>query len=122
MRRDLRDGNTYRAYIEPFPELEKMAVNAAVALKTYGPANFQLRVGTDGTAIFEINSHFSGTTVMRALTEFNEVEAAVRWAVFYEQLPLSVTKPGVVLRYWEELFLSGGQFKRVGGSKPQTTL
>lgn len=68
-------------------------------MKAYGPANFQLRVGSDGPAIFEINARFSGTTVMRALAVFYEVKPAVRWAVFGERVHLSLTKSGIVLRY-----------------------
>ena len=52
----------------------------------------------------------------------NEMKTAVRWAVFGEQVHLSVSKPGIVLPYWEELFLPWNQFKRVGQSESWATL
>ena len=116
MRRDLRDGNTFRAYLKPEPELEALTRQAALALAPYGPANFQLRLGASGPAIFEINARFSGTTVIRTLAGFNEVEAAARWVLFRERLPLAASRSGVVLRYWEELFVPWEAYERVGAT------
>ena len=48
---------------------------------------------------------------MRALAVFYEVKPAVRWAVFGERVHLSLTKSGIVLRYWEELFLPWNDMK-----------
>src|SRR5262249_4812811 len=44
MRRDLRDGNTYRAYVEPFPELNAAVQEIGQRLAPHGPANFQFRL------------------------------------------------------------------------------
>jgi len=114
LRRDLIDGNTLRAYLSPEPELNALVRQAAVALNQYGPANFQLRVGPEGPAIFEINARFSGTTIIRTLAGFNEVEAVIRWVLFGERLPLVQEKYGVVLRYWEELFIPWEAYEGVG--------
>lgn len=111
MRRDLRDGNTYRAYLEPLGELENLVRQAALALSPFGPVNFQLRLGAAGPAFFEINARFSGTTIIRALAGFNEVEAVVRWVALGERVPLLQQKFGVVLRYWDELFLTWDQYR-----------
>lgn len=119
MRRDLRDGNTFRAYLEPADEVEAMVRAAALALGPCGPANFQLRVGKDGPTIFEINARFSGTTAIRALAGFNEVEAVVRWAVFGERVRLTRKRSGVVLRYFDELFVSWSEYERMGGVRAQ---
>lgn len=117
MRRDLRDGNTFRAYLEPRPDLEALVRRAALALNPCGPANFQLSVGPSGPLIFEINARFSGTTVIRAMAGFNEVEAVVRWAAWGERTPLRQQKSGVVLRYWEELLVSWDEYVRMGGRR-----
>ena len=115
MRRDLRDGNTFRAFLEPVPDIEAMVRAAALALNPYGPANFQLRVGEEGPAIFEINARFSGTTVIRALAGFNEVEAVIRWAMSGERIMLTLQRTGVVLRYFEELFVTWEEYRRMCG-------
>ena len=79
MRRDLRDGNTYRAYVEPFPELDVEVRRLAEALSAYGPANFQFRVDSEGRAkVFEINARFSGTTPLRMRAGFDEVDMVLR--------------------------------------------
>ena len=62
MRRDLRDGNTWRAYVDRYPELDATVRRMAEALGAYGPANFQFRVDGGGVKVFEINGRFSGTT------------------------------------------------------------
>src|SRR3546814_995014 len=75
MRRDLRDGNTYRAYVADYPELNDQVRMLGRALQPHGPANFQFRTDADGTpCVFEINARFSGTTPLRAMAGFNEVE------------------------------------------------
>lgn len=115
MRRELRDGNTFRAFLEPASDIEAMVRAAALALNPYGPANFQLRVGEEGPAIFEINARFSGTTVIRALAGFNEVEAIIRWAMSGERIMLTRQRSGVVLRYFEELFVTWEEYRRMCG-------
>lgn len=102
MRRDLRDGNTYRAYSDSFPELNRQMRLTAERLDAYGPANFQFRL-EDGTAkIFEINCRFSGTTPLRAHAGFNEVEMALRHVLRGEPVMQPEVRPLVLLRHWEE--------------------
>jgi carbamoyl-phosphate synthase large subunit len=67
----------------------------------------QLRL-VDGRPVpFELNVRFSGTTPMRVQLGFNEVEAALRHFVLGEdELPLADVEEGVVLRYWNEMYVS----------------
>jgi carbamoyl-phosphate synthase large subunit len=79
--------------------------NVAYQYKPYGPANFQLRIGTDGIPkLFEINPRFSGTTGTRALFGVNEVEAVVAHLL---NLPLPSCEKiyGKVVRYLEEILV-----------------
>ena len=108
MRRDLRDGNTHRAFIEPYPELNAFVRRAAEALQPYGPANFQFRTDDEGRPhIFEINARFSGATPLRALAGFNEVEMCLRHLLSGEPVeqPPSL-RPGMVLRHLSETFVT----------------
>jgi carbamoyl-phosphate synthase large subunit len=66
MRRDLRDGNTYRAFTVQDPHLDRQVRDMAEALGSYGPANFQFRTTQGHVRVFEINCRFSGTTPLRA--------------------------------------------------------
>ncbi|MBI4125571.1 MAG: ATP-grasp domain-containing protein [Deltaproteobacteria bacterium] len=115
MRRDLRDGNTYRAYLEPLPaRLESSIREMALALNPHGSVNFQGRLDGEDLVVFEINARFSGTTIIRALAGFNEVEAVVRTLVLKEKVFLQAKKYGVVLRYWEELFVPWEDYNSMG--------
>ena len=85
MRRDLRDGNTYRAFVEPDKGLAEAVIAMGSALRPHGPANFQFRLDAAGVPrVFEINARFSGTTPLRALAGFNEVEMCARKVIMGE--------------------------------------
>ena len=106
LRRDLRDGNTHRAYVEDYPECEEYVRSVALALKPYGPANFQFRKGEDQRCrLFEINARFSGTTPMRALAGFNEVDLALRYMLQGEPIVQPEVRNGIILRYLQEQFV-----------------
>jgi carbamoyl-phosphate synthase large subunit len=114
MRRDLRDGNTYRAFVEDFPELNRRVAVWAEALKPHGPANFQFRLDADGKAkVFEINARFSGTTPLRALVGFNEVEMCLRAILLGEPVSQPRIEPAVILRHWDETLVRPADLARV---------
>ncbi len=102
MRRDLRDGNTYRAFVDAYPELNAVVRQVADRLNAYGPANFQFRLDDGKPRIFEINGRFSGTTPLRAFAGFNEVEMCVRHILFGEPIVQPSVGPLVLLRHWSE--------------------
>ncbi|MBB4186342.1 carbamoyl-phosphate synthase large subunit [Sinorhizobium terangae] len=109
MRRDLRDGNTYRAFAEPFPALNKAMAEAADALGAYGPANFQFRLDDGVPRVFEINARFSGTTAVRIHAGFNEVEMSIRHILFGEPVEQPDIMPVTILRHWSETVVRPGE-------------
>lgn len=114
MRRDLRDGNTYRAYVDEHEELNRMVRQFAVALRPHGPANFQFRLDRNGTPrVFEINARFSGTTPKRALAGFNEVEMCLRRLTEGTPIVQPPIKSGVILRFLEEMFVDASQIDAI---------
>lgn len=114
MRRDLRDGNTYRAYTGDYPELNEKVRALGRALQPYGPANFQFRTDADGTPrVFEINARFSGTTPMRAMAGFNEVEMCIRHLLHGTPIVQPPVRSGVILRYLDEMFVAQEQIDAV---------
>ena len=102
MRRDLRDGNTYRAFTEAYGDLNLFVEKAAVALGAYGPANFQFRLDAGVPRIFEINGRFSGTTAIRLHAGFNEVEMCLRHVVLGEPILQPELELVTILRHWSE--------------------
>jgi carbamoyl-phosphate synthase large subunit len=108
MRRDLRDGNTYRAYVDEFPELNRAVREMAEKLRPYGPANFQFRLDGDSVKVFEINGRFSGTTPLRMRAGFNEVELTLRHVVLGETISQPRVEPMTILRHWSETIVPPG--------------
>lgn len=107
MRRDLRDGNTYRAFTVRDTVLDGLVKAWTEALKPFGPANFQFRIDRFGVPkVFEINGRFSGTTPLRARAGFNEVEMCIRKVLWDE--PVIQPEIGLItiLRHWSETVIA----------------
>jgi carbamoyl-phosphate synthase large subunit len=109
MRRDLKDGNTYRAYVEPASPFNDLLAKIAERLRGLGSINFQFRSEEGVPKIFEINARFSGTTPLRAYAGFNEVDLIVRHFVCGDPIPTPTLRPMVVLRYWDEIIIDPGE-------------
>jgi len=109
MRRDLRDGNTYRAYIEEFKELNNKIRTLGEALKPHGVANFQFRLDDNRLIVFEINSRFSGTTPLRACAGFNEIELCLRYILWNESIVQPEIQKMTILRHWSETIVKENQ-------------
>lgn len=113
LRRDLREGNTFRAYYDARLERWAPFVEAlADALEVEGPCNFQFRIQRGAPTVFEINARFSGTTPLRAVFGWNEVEHLLRHVVEGAALPPVSLRPGVVLRTTSDLFVDAGDLAR----------
>jgi carbamoyl-phosphate synthase large subunit len=112
MRRDLRDGNTYRAFVEPYPALNAMVRAMAERLEPYGPTNFQFRLVDDQVKVFEINARFSGTTPLRMRAGFNEVEMTLRRVVLNEPVEQPNVAPMTILRHWSETVVKPDELVR----------
>jgi carbamoyl-phosphate synthase large subunit len=107
LKRDLRDGNTYRAYYsDDFEKYNSFISSVAEKLGVEGPCNFQFRIKNGQPVIFEINSRFSGTTPLRFIFGFNEVKACVNYYLFNSEIEKFKLKPGVVMRTWSDIFVS----------------
>jgi carbamoyl-phosphate synthase large subunit len=109
MRRELRDGNTYRAFALPYSEMNEVVEAAASALKAHGPANFQFRLDDGVPRIFEINGRFSGTTGIRDYAGFNEVEMCVRHILSNQPIAQPDILPVTILRHWSETVLQNDE-------------
>jgi carbamoyl-phosphate synthase large subunit len=109
LKRDLRDGNTYRAYYKKdYERFTSFISNVAEKLGVEGPVNFQFRISKGVPKIFEINGRFSGTTPLRFMFGFNEVNAILRHYIFGEKIKKPSLREGAVLRTWADLFIDEG--------------
>lgn len=123
--RDLRDGNTYRAYSDTSKRFEGEISSIAERLDCYGPCNFQFRIKNGRPVVFEINARFSGTTPIRAMFGFNEVLAIVDYLDTGAPIPEVTIKEGAVFRAWSDIFIGPLQLenfrKRGFLSSPECT-
>jgi len=80
--------------------------NLAVSLGSTGPLNIQCRLVDDKVFIFEINPRFSGTSPMRAMAGFNEVDLMIRNLKLNEQNSTRINyRLGHILRGLSEYFI-----------------
>lgn len=117
LKRDLRDGNTYRAYADTSQRFDGEISAIAERLNCYGPCNFQFRVINGRPVIFEINARFSGTTPIRTMFGFNEVLAIVDYLSIGTPIPEVTIKEGAVFRAWSDIYVDLIQledFKKTG--------
>lgn len=106
MKRQLRDGDTYKAFVVKNERLSIFIENVINALKPFGACNIQLRLRKNIPYIFEFNSRCSGTTASRALAGFNEPKMICDYIFKGIDNPHFEIKEIVILRYWKELVTS----------------
>jgi carbamoyl-phosphate synthase large subunit len=106
-RRDLKDGNTYRAYTFSDAHHEDYLRQVSEAMPgVYGPLNFQYRLREGKPVVFEINSRFSGTTPLRAAVGLNEVGLALEFIRTGKIVPQPILKKQVaILRTWSDVIV-----------------
>lgn len=102
MRRVLRDGDTYKAFVERNPVIESAVRDVVAALQPFGACNVQLRLHGGRPHVFEINARCSGTTAARALAGFNEPKLIADYLLRQIE-PTYTVREMTILRYWQEL-------------------
>jgi carbamoyl-phosphate synthase large subunit len=104
MRRDLRNGDTYKATVVSEPRIQGYVRRVAEALGPFGPCNFQLRLREAVPYLLEINARCSGTTYCRTLAGFNE-PVMVADLLTQGKRPTFDIRELTILRYWNELLV-----------------
>ena len=107
LQRSLKEGNTFKAHHSfNFPGIiYSYLEEVGLALGAWGCCNFQLRIDKNGTPkIFEINSRHSGTTYMRSLFGFNEIEYIISYILEGKAKDFEL-KEGTVFRYFDEALI-----------------
>jgi len=110
MRRILRFGDTYQAFVVRDDQIEAVVRSTAERLKPFGPCNFQLRLRDGCPYIFEINARCSGTTAARSLAGFNEPRMTVEY-LYSGRNPSFEVREISILRYWNELVVQNEELR-----------
>lgn len=116
MRRILRDGDTYKAFVERNSRLESCVREIVEKLKPFGACNVQLRVRNGEPFVFEINARCSGTTAARALAGFNE-PGMIADVLLNHSEPIYSIREISILRYWKELVVANSRIAQLKATR-----
>lgn len=108
MRRILRDGDTYKAWVERNNVIEELCEKICTKLMPFGAFNIQLKLRNGIPYVFEFNARCSGTTAARALSGFNEPLMIADY-LLKQKAPEYEIKELTILRYWNEIVLLNGK-------------
>jgi carbamoyl-phosphate synthase large subunit len=111
LHRDLIQGTTYRTELVQNEHLGDQVARVFNALGAIGICNLQFRLLNEMAFVFEVNPRFSGSCGIRYLYGFNEAEMAFELLRLGLDVRQPELHPAVVLRYWNEIFISGASFQ-----------
>lgn len=113
----LKNGQTYKAFIDDYPNVRRAAETAALALGATGPVNIQTKLEGDLPVIFEINPRFSATCPMRAVAGVNEPDIIFRNVCNDENFQINGYRKLVCIRYANEIFTSYSSYENIVKNK-----
>ena len=105
MHRSLKYGTTFMSEIVQNDVIKAECEKICREFKPKGPLNIQLRLHQGRPVCFELNVRFSGTTPIRAMWGYNDVEAMIKEYIFDEPVSLNPQKEGKAYRYFNEAFI-----------------
>lgn len=91
--------------IDDFPEVRRYGEEVALKLGSKGPLNIQCRKVEERVYAFEINPRFSGTTSLRAMVGYNELDILIRKHILGEDIGTIEYRKGVIVRGLSELYI-----------------
>jgi carbamoyl-phosphate synthase large subunit len=139
IRKYLKGGQTYKAFIDDYPIVrlsaenvaEKLGVTGAVNIQAkyvpndemtsslqtaaeFGPSNPNESLQNGTMKIFEINPRFSATCPLRSYAGINEPDIVFRNAVFDERIgKVSDYRRLVCMRYWNEVYVDLAAYEKL---------
>jgi carbamoyl-phosphate synthase large subunit len=100
----LKNGQTYKAFIDDYKEVRRSSEEAALKLGARGAINIQAKLIENKPKIFEINPRFSATCPMRSVAGINEPDIVFRNSVLGEEIKVRSYSRLVCMRYWNEVY------------------
>lgn len=117
MRRTLKGGQTYKAFIDDFDEVRESARAVALEIGARGPLNIQSRLVEGEPKIFEINARLSASCPMRAVAGVNEPDILYRNFVHGVESDVMEYQKLVSMRFWNEVYVRRSTFDRTKKEK-----
>ncbi|MGC2681978.1 MAG: ATP-grasp domain-containing protein [Candidatus Nitrosopolaris sp.] len=104
IQKTIKNGQTYKAFIDDYREVRRSSEEAAIKLGGRGSINIQAKLVRNKPKIFEINPRFSATCPMRSAAGINEPDIVFRNSVLGEEIKLKRYRRLVCMRYWNEVY------------------
>lgn len=104
IQKTIKNGQTYKAFIDDYREVRRSSEEAAMKLGGRGAINIQTKVVGNKPKIFEINPRFSATCPMRSVAGINEPDIVFRNSVLAEDIEVKSYRRLVCMRYWNEVY------------------
>jgi len=105
MRRKLKHGQTYKAFIEKAEPVKISSEKAAGVIGGVGPVNVQSKLVDGKSKVFEINPRFSASCPIRAFSGVNEPDIVFRDQVMNEEIIFPKYRRLIAMRYWNEVYV-----------------
>lgn len=112
MRKILKNGQTYKAFIDDFPEIRRSAEQIADKIDAKGPINIQAKIVDGIPKVFEINGRFSATCPLRAVAGINEPDIIFRNNILGEDIRIEEYQRLVCFRYWNEVYVPYSTYEK----------
>src|SRR5579864_8095416 len=112
MRKTLKQGQTYKAFVDDFHDVRKSAEETAMKFGCRGSINIQAKMSENVPKIFEINPRFSATCPIRAVAGVNEPDIVFRNFVLGEEIKIDVYQKLVCMRYWNEVYVPYSTYEK----------
>jgi carbamoyl-phosphate synthase large subunit len=105
MRKFLKNGQTYKAFIDDFIDVRKSSEKIAEKIDAEGPINIQAKMVDGIPKVFEINGRISATCPLRAVAGINEPDILFRNKILDEDIEIKEYQRLVCFRYWNEMYI-----------------
>ncbi len=112
MRKFLKNGQTYKAFIDDFTDVRKSSEQIAEKIDAKGPINIQAKMVKGIPKVFEINARFSATCPLRAVAGINEPDILFRNKVLGEEMEIEKYQRLVCFRYWNEVYVPYSTYEK----------
>ena len=112
IRKTIKNGQTYKAFIDDFKRIRSSSEDTALKLGARGAINIQAKLQEEEPKIFEINPRFSATTPMRSAAGVNEPDIVFRNNLLEEEIKIEHYKRLVCMRYWNEVYINHSTYEK----------
>jgi carbamoyl-phosphate synthase large subunit len=108
----IKHGQTYKAFIDDFALIRGSAEKFASKLGAKGAINIQAKLQGDKPIVFEVNPRFSASCPIRAIAGVNEPDIVFRNTILNEEINIKTYRKVFCMRYWNEVYIPMSTYEK----------